>query len=404
MTGVAGAVVQLAGLDTIGFHFQAESSIGKTISQRLGASCVANPKPDKGVLVTTRGTDNAFEGKFEKGNGSSVHLDEAKSGNAKTFEALIFMAAAGTGKARMRADTSSRASKTWSTCWTFSSEKSLKSILEAVDGEVVTGTAVRLNSIVLDGLPRIDKARADAIEQAALVHFGHALPVFVKELQRLRFNERPDLLLHLVNTYAAELEATTAAAMRARRAFGVIRLVGEVMKRCGLIPAGAGVAGVVSWAWSCFADNAEMLNPQEKNMRAVETYLRTHIGTTVLQRGGLDKPVGEAMAWYDAGTVYLRADVIERLPGVTLGVGELASAWKAAGLLHEPPTSTKTLAWKVVPGHGTIRHYRLKFELRPKDDVGDPGEVRDKRADGEHRAKMAFVNAGATGGQSLRQN
>ena len=51
------------------------------------------------MLVTARGTDNAFESKFVRGNGCSVHIDEAKSGAAKSLELLIFMGASGVGKA-----------------------------------------------------------------------------------------------------------------------------------------------------------------------------------------------------------------------------------------------------------------------------------------------------------------
>ena len=402
-TGVAGVLVQLAELDTIGIHLLGESGSGKTISQTVGASCVANPKPDRGVLITGRGTDNAMEGKFEKSNGSSMHMDEAKTGNAKILEALIFMANAGVGKLRMKQDTTARAAKTWATCWTFSSEKSLASIFEGVGGELVTGAAVRLISIGMMDCPDVGKARADAVKDAARANYGHALPVFVAEIMKRRLHERPDLVRRLIDGYAAKLEATTTAAHRARQAFGVLWLAGELMKAAELAPKTADIGSMIRWAWSSYVGGSEMLDPKAANMRAIETYLRTHIGTTVLPRGGVERPVGEVIAWYDATVVYLRSDVVEKLPKVTLGRREVAMAFDTAGVLDRPSASRKGLTWQKVPGHGAVDHYRLKMALHTKvEDDTEPEEVRDPVADRAHSVSMTFRNAPAKAAEAAR--
>jgi uncharacterized protein DUF927 len=394
-TGVAGVLVQLAGLDTIGIHFLGESGSGKTISQSIGASCVANPKPDKGVLVSGRSTDNSFESRFERGNGSSVHIDEAKTSNAKILELLIFMAASGVGKGRMRQDSTDKPAKTWSTCWTFSSEKPVASILEGVGGEMVTGTAVRLLSIPMTDCPNIGKVRADAVKRAAEDNYGHALPVFVAEIMRRRLHERPDVLRVLIDAYATNLPATTSAAHRARHAFGVLWFAGELMKRCGLAPVEADIGAMIRWAWDAYVGGAEMLDPKASNMRRVEEYLRTHVGTTVMRRGDDDVPRGEVVAWFDNSLVYLVANQVDKLPGVTLGTREVMKAFDDAGVLDRPPAGRNGLAWTKVPGHGAVVNYRLKMTLRPAETAEERAEVH-TASFAENAAKTAekFRNAG----------
>jgi hypothetical protein len=391
MTGVAGALVQLADFDTIGFHFLGESGKGKSISQSCGASCVANPKPAKGVLITARGTDNALEGKFEKGNGSSVHLDEAKTANAKIMELLIFMASSGVGKARMRQDTTLRVAKSWSTVWTFSSEKSLAAILGSVDGELVTGGVVRLMTVPFETCPDIGKDRADAIKEATRTHYGWALPVFVAEVMRQGLHTDRAQLLGRINAYAELLPATSVAAKRARQAFGVVWLVGEIMQACDLAPADADIERVIRWAWDGYVGASEMLDPRTANVRAVETYLRANVGVTVFKcRPGADdpRPNREVVAWYDAETVYVRADKIEGLPGVTLSRNELATALATAGLMDERAASAKRTTHPYVPGQGKVPHYRLNLALGAE-------TVPDMVARGMHPHLAAALAAGA---------
>jgi hypothetical protein len=368
MTGCAGVIVQLCGYQTMGIHFVGESSRGKTTGQEAGASCVGNPFPDRGVLVTFRGTDNSFETKFEKANGSSLHVDEGKTGNAKALELLIFMGASGVGKSRLRADTTERKSKTWSTFWTFSSEKSLQAILEGVNGELVTGTAVRLASVSVDACPDIGKARADAVKAAARANYGHALPLFVGEIMKRGLHLRPDRLRRIVEWLGDQLPAKTVAAMRARATFGLLWLCGLVMKACGLVLGMADVGAVIRWAWDSFTGGTAQLDPKAANMAAVETYLRANVGVRVFKTEYDEfapQPHQEVWAWYDAKVVYIRADKIESIPGVTLGKTAIMQAFADAGMLILPKKSTKGLVHSKVPKVGDIKNYRLAMVLRP---------------------------------------
>ena len=232
----------------------------------------------------------------------------------------------------MKADTTARTSATWSTCWTFSSEKSLASILESVNGEMVTGAAVRLISVVVDDCPKIDKTEADAVKTAARPTMAGRYRIRRRD-HAPRAAPRHRSLAPAGLLPCVEAAGGAVAAYRAREAFGVLWVTGLLMKACGLAPAGADVAGMIRWASAAYTGSAELLDPAAKSMRAVETYLRTHVGTTVMRRGVSDKPSGEVWAWFDKGTVYLRVDVVERLPGVTLGRLEVAKAFRAAGVL-----------------------------------------------------------------------
>src|SRR5436190_15575855 len=82
-----------------------------------------------------------------------------------------------------------------------------------------------------------------------------------------------------------------------------------------------------------------MLDPQTANMEAVETYIRANAGVTVFPCEYDEddpQPHREAMAWYDGTTVYLRTDVVERIPGVTLGRTAVMQAFKDRGVLISP--------------------------------------------------------------------
>ena len=217
--------------------------------------------------------------------------------------------------------------------------------------------------------------------------------------QRQGLHDDPAKLLVRIDAYAAKLptnggsdtKADTVAAERARQAFGVLWLVGEIMQTCKLVPAEADIGSVIRWAWSSYIGGAEMLEPKAVNVRAIETYLRSNVGVTVFKTYPDQHdphPHHEAVAWYDEGKVYLRADKIESIPGVTLSRAEAVDALKGAGLLICPPPAAKGLVHQKVPGHGRVPNYRLALTLVPIT-VADHLDI---------GAENVFIATGAAGG------
>ena len=152
------------------------------------------------------------------------------------------------------------------------------------------------------------------------------------------------------------------------------------MKTASLTAPDADVAGVIAWAWDSYmqSEEASTLNPRAKNMEKVETWLRSNIGVKVQRVGSSERIHQEVWAWYDNDKVYLRADKVEAIPGVSIGVRALAAAWREAGVL-EVPADPQNLCWRSIPRQGRARHYRLRLTLGV-DTEGEDQPFKDFRA------------------------
>ena len=157
--GVAGTIVDLVEEPSFGINFYGSSSTGKTTAQKIAAGMWGSPEPDQGLLYTCRSTDNAMEFLLERGNGTSIHLDEAKTGKSKELADLAFFISGGVGKKRMRADASERESKNWRTVATISSEKPMSSIVQEANTAEVSGLHVRMPAIDVSGLTPLPASR-----------------------------------------------------------------------------------------------------------------------------------------------------------------------------------------------------------------------------------------------------
>jgi hypothetical protein len=86
--GCAGAIASLIG-EHVGFYYYGRTSTGKSVAQRLGASCVGAVQPDLGVLVNAAISQEEQLPALRKANGSCLHVEDTQTGKAN-IERLVY--------------------------------------------------------------------------------------------------------------------------------------------------------------------------------------------------------------------------------------------------------------------------------------------------------------------------
>lgn len=369
LTGNAGTVVQLLGEDTCGIHWGGPSSRGKSTAQIIGASTWANPKSDQGILFSCRTTTNGLEFLFQTGNGTSVHLDEVRTGDNKVVADLGFFAAGGGGKTRMRSDTTRRDTAAWTTFLTVSSERSLKHLIESTGRGMLSGDSVRIAEVNIGELSPIDPREAKAIKDSARANYGWAGPEFARAIVKLGYQRNPEALKSRLDDCEGRLisDNTEPTTTRAARIFATLWAVGEIMLEAGIIPAPVSVADVervVRWGWDSYlsSDTAKALNAAAASADALITWLHTSPGH--VRKVDDDRPYGgETLAFYDADKVYIPTEHIGRLPPLTTGADVVLAELERRGLLER--ASAKNRAHnKKIPNRGKLPHYILNIKLK----------------------------------------
>lgn len=110
-------------------HLGGHSGRGKTSALRFIAGMAGSPAPPRiqGSLIKTwRATENGLEGPLERANDSFLMLDELGQAPENTdWNALLYLTANGTGKARMTRNISARRNLRWTCNIISTGEKSL---------------------------------------------------------------------------------------------------------------------------------------------------------------------------------------------------------------------------------------------------------------------------------------
>lgn len=367
MQGLVGVLSSLYGGENAGRYFGGATSSGKTTSQTIGASCVANPSPGKGVLITAKATDEEFKLARLRAHGTCLHIDEAKNATERKFvEKLAYGGRDWTG-----------------TPYTLSGVKPVHAWVEKAGGDTEEGIETRLLPVDVGKLPRAVPSEVDAIDRAAKANYGWALPSFVEEVIAKGLHKDAAALRGLVETYARKLATDVADvdAHRASKHFGVLWLTGELMHAAGIIPENADVERVVRWAWNDWQasrgfarkaaqEAAEGGSDVERSLKALDAFVASRRGPARLVRTErvrrmmfplLAPSTREIVGWADDGDlVYLKTDCLGAVPGLTIGARQLVNALRAEERLILP-TSTRNCAWTHIPGlQGDFRHYRFK--------------------------------------------
>lgn len=378
----AGTLLQLIDEPSCGLGLIGPSSKGKSLAQKISTSVWGSPRPDETVLLTCRATDNALEFKAARGNGSVLHLDEAKTGNAKLITLLPFLLASGSGKSRMRADGSERITLTWNTFFTYSSERPLEHYATQLRESVVTGSTVRCPEVDVSDLTSLpNPADAKTVGDAAEANFGHAGPLFVSFLMNKGYHHNPELIREKID--AAEqllLQGDKRATVqRAARVFASLWVAGDLMQEAGLIT--HSTAPAVEWALSSYLNSAASQN-LDGAARSVDQLIGWLVHNPSRIGKASDYPndcqsYQEILAWRRGPIIFLPTNSIEKISAITTTERALVDELERRNMLQR---QGKNRAHTRIPTVGKIKHYRIDLtgHLDGLDDGLESGDDHEK--------------------------
>src|ERR1051326_834682 len=317
LAGFAGSLISLAKLDTCGISLSGLSSAGKTLAQKLAASCWSTPEIGSGLLQSMRTTENALEHLAEASNGTVLILDEVGHADGKAIGRMIYSIASGVGKARLSRDSVPRERAEWSTFALLSGEASLEAKVTADGGVWVAGMAVRQVDIDVNDVNRKVDTKTLRKFQQIISHYGHAGPAFVEGLIREGYHREPGKLAAAISAAAKRIAGDDAdsARLRAATTMAVLQVAGTLAKQFGLINKAVPVAHSVNWAWARFVESSDgrALTPEDQALGNMRRWIAERWGVTLKSTEvnadhGQFEPRGnnrEAVGWYDGDTIYL---------------------------------------------------------------------------------------------------
>jgi putative DNA primase/helicase len=143
----AGALAQIAGEDSGGFHFRGASSSGKSTTLKVAASVWGNPS---GYVRLWRGTINGLEGLATLHNDGLLILDEISQIDPAAAGEAAYLLANGQGKARANRNGLARAAQQWRLLFLSAGEESLSAIMARAGKKSSAGQEIRLADIEAD--------------------------------------------------------------------------------------------------------------------------------------------------------------------------------------------------------------------------------------------------------------
>jgi putative DNA primase/helicase len=219
--------------------FHGDSTTGKTSALAVASSVWSSPK----FMISWRTTANGLEIQAASRSSTLVTVDESHQIEPKALDAGVYMLLNGTAKARMNRDTSAKEVARWRVSVLSSGERSIESHLGAANIDYKAGQGVRIVDVPVSGRFGIfddvhgaanGSLFADTLRNAAAKHYGHAGPLFVRQLiDKFSRLSLPAQLVDILKPFGDDLNAQEA---RVARSFALIALAGELAIKWGVLP------------------------------------------------------------------------------------------------------------------------------------------------------------------------
>ena len=242
---LAGPMLRPAGMESGGFHFRGESSLGKTTALKVAASVWGRPT----FMQRWRTTDNALEATAVQHSDCTLILDEFGQLDPRVAGECAYMLANEQEKGRATRGGMTRRRRTWRLLFLSSGEVSLADHMAEAGKRTRAGMEVRMVDVPLDagaGMGGIEEvhghdgagALADAIVAAAARNYGAAGRAWL-DWACEHFAELPDRLLSLIEYHRGQMvpEAASEQVRRVGSRFALVAAAGEL----------AGEAGITGW-------------------------------------------------------------------------------------------------------------------------------------------------------------
>lgn len=299
----AGALAEIAGEDSGGFHLRGASSSGKSTALKLAASVWGHPST---YVRLWRGTVNGLEGLATLHNDGLLILDEIGQIDPNAAGEAAYLLANGQGKVRASRNGFARSAQRWRLLFLSAGEESLSAIMAQAGKRSTAGQEIRLADIEADagaGMGIFETlhenpnaaALALAIKDASAKNHGAVGKEWLCYLVANR-TSLEDLIPEQIKRFVSGIIPANAAGQveRVARRFALVAMAGELATHCKLTGWREGEA--THAARKCFAAWMEAFggsgNREERAILAqVRGFFETHgasrfedIGATIDQR------------------------------------------------------------------------------------------------------------------------
>ncbi len=284
----AGALADVVGEDSGGFHLRGGSSSGKSTALKAAASVWGDPSTYPRLW---RATANGLEGLAALHNDGLLILDELSQIDPKEAGEAAYLLANGQGKARASRTGAARQSARWRLLFLSAGEESLTALMARAGRKANAGQEIRLADIEADagaGMGVFEAlhdqpspaALALAVKDAAIRYHGAAglawLRCIVADRARLA-----DFIADGIRQFVEECVPSDAdgQAFRVARRFALVAVAGELATHYGLT--GWPEDEAINAARKCFAVWLESFggtgNREERSMLAqVRAFFEAH--------------------------------------------------------------------------------------------------------------------------------
>lgn len=370
----AGALADVAGEDSGGFHLRGGSSSGKSTALKAAASVWGDPSTYPRLW---RATANGLEGLAALHNDCLLILDELSQIDPKEAGEAAYLLANGQGKARASRTGAARQSARWRLLFLSAGEESLTALMARAGKKTNAGQEIRLADIEADagvGMGAFETlhdqptpaALALAVKDAATRYHGAVGLAWLRYIVA----DRPKLaevIADGIRQFVGECTPADAAGqvLRVAQRFALVAVAGELATHYGLTGWPEGEA--TQAAKKCFAAWLESFgctgNREERTMLAqVRAFFEAH-GASRFEdvMGPTDQHIHNRAGFYRTGDngkrEYLvlpeafRRDVCQGFDVKTATAALVQAGWLAKG------EGGKTAQKPRLPGLGPTRCY-----------------------------------------------
>lgn len=377
---LAGPLLELVGVPSIGLHLWGDSSKGKSTALHAAASVWG--RPDPGLFVSWEATPNGLEARAIMQSHMLLPVDEIGNADPDKVGAVVYRLLNGIGKARATHVGGAAKQARWRCALLSSGEHTLAAHMATGarrSGGTKAGQEVRLLSVygmrefgVFDDVHGQEpRDLAEAINRACASHYGHAGPAFVRMLLREgttaeEVREGRDR----AREYLLGEAGGEAFDGRAAGAFALIAAAGEMASAWGVLPYAAGdVLDAVRSVFAVWRRERGGGSPEDrKAIEGVRAFLDKHSDTRFDPRvDSTDHPARERAGWWEdvpeeghgARVFYFPKDSLaDAVPG--MDARRIAQALERKGWIHAHDTGRLTKSVRVRGMGGTHNLYAVR--------------------------------------------
>lgn len=371
---LAGALADVVGEDSGGFHLRGGSSSGKSTALRAAASVWGDPSTYPRLW---RATANGLEGLAALHNDGLLILDELSQIDPKEAGEAAYLLANGQGKARAARTGAARQSARWRLLFLSAGEESLIALMARAGRKANAGQEIRLADIEADagaGMGAFEvlhdqpspAALALAVKDAATRYHGAAGLAWLRCIVADR-SKLVDFIADGIRQFVEEAVPTDAAGqvLRVARRFALVAVAGELATHYGLTGWPEGEAERA--AKKCFAAWLESFggtgNREERAMLSqVRAFFEAHgasrfedvtatMDQRIPNRAGFYRTDANGAREFMVLPEAFKRDVCQGFDAKTITAALLKAGWLAPG------AGSRATQKPRIPGIGPTRCY-----------------------------------------------